>query len=318
MAIRKVPNVLIVDDNRDLLQFLQRLMAESGWNIIVAESARNARKIAAKAELNAALVDYMLPDGNGVELAAQMTQRIPGLQITLMTAAQLPAEEQAICEEREWQILRKPFLAADVMNRIRSGIGVGLRRATKRTRHGRPLSPRSTSESDRKTESKALRVFFCYSHRDEKLRDRLDAHLSMLRRMGIIETWHDRKIKPGDDWNESIDQFLNSSDLVLLLISPDFLNSDCCFRKEMKRAIERHQAGEARVIPVILRPVDWERAPFSMLQAVPTDGRPITRFSNRDDGFLDAAKNIRRIAEELSATIRRVRPSLPPERFAGS
>ena len=309
MAIRKVPNVLIVDDNRDLLQFLQRLMAESGWNIIVAESATNARKIAAKAKLNAALVDYMLPDGNGVELAAQLTQRISDLQITLMTAAQLPAEEQAICEERGWQILRKPFLAADAMNRIRSGIGVGLRRATKRARPGRAPSRHSTPESDRKVESKALRVFFCYSHRDEKLRDRLDAHLSMLRRMGIIETWHDRKIKPGDDWNESIDQFLNSSDLVLLLISPDFLNSDYCFRKEMKRAIERLQAGEARVIPVILRPVDWERAPFSMLQAVPTDGRPITRFPNRDDGLLDAAKNIRRIAEELSATIRRVRPS---------
>jgi hypothetical protein len=82
------------------------------------------------------------------------------------------------------------------------------------------------------------------------------------------------------------------------------LNSDYCYRKEMMRALERHDAKECRVIPIILRPVDWETAPFAKLQAVPKNGKPITSFANRDLGYLDAAKAIRRVAEELSATLR--------------
>jgi len=114
------PTVLLVDDNRDLLQFLERLMAESGWELMAAESAGEARKLVAKRRPNAALLDYMLPDGNGVELAQQLKQLVPNMQIIMMTGSMLPPEEEAICEEHEFPVLRKPFLAADVMNQIRS------------------------------------------------------------------------------------------------------------------------------------------------------------------------------------------------------
>jgi DNA-binding response OmpR family regulator len=113
------PAVLIVDDNRDLLQFLARLMAESGWELMAAESAGEARRMVAKRKPNAALLDYMLPDGNGVELAQQLRQIIPNLQVIMMTGSMLAPEEEAICEEHEFPVLRKPFLAADVMNQIR-------------------------------------------------------------------------------------------------------------------------------------------------------------------------------------------------------
>jgi len=113
------PTVLLVDDNRDLLQFLERLMAESGWELLTAESATEARKIVARRRPNAALLDYMLPDGNGVELAQQLRLSMPNLQVIMMTGSMLAAEEEAICEEHDFPVLRKPFLATDVMNQIR-------------------------------------------------------------------------------------------------------------------------------------------------------------------------------------------------------
>ena len=120
------PTVLLVDDNRDLLHFLERLMAEAGWKLLPAESAGEARKIAANKTLNAALLDYMLPDGNGVELGAQLRQQNPKVQVVIMTGSVLPPEEEAICEEHDFPVLRKPFLATDVMNQIRSRLAAGL------------------------------------------------------------------------------------------------------------------------------------------------------------------------------------------------
>lgn len=114
------PTVLLVDDNRDLLQFLERLMAESGWELLAAESARAALELVAKRKPNAALLDYMLADGNGVELAQQLKQMVPNVQVIMMTGSILPPEEEAICEEHDFPVLRKPFLASDVMNQIRS------------------------------------------------------------------------------------------------------------------------------------------------------------------------------------------------------
>jgi hypothetical protein len=106
----------------------------------------------------------------------------------------------------------------------------------------------------------SLEVFFSYSHTDQPLRDELEKHLSMLKRRGVITTWHDRKIGAGTAWAQQIDAHLNTAQIILLLISPDFLPSDYCYGIEMKRAIERAKIGEARVIVVMLRPVDWEGA----------------------------------------------------------
>src|SRR5205814_513347 len=97
-------------------------------------------------------------------------------------------------------------------------------------------------------------LFFSYSHKDEDLRDQLEVHLAMLKHDGIIESWHDRKIPAGDELDTSIDAKLDEADVILLLVSPDFLASRYCYEREMARAMQRHAEGSARVIPVILRP----------------------------------------------------------------
>jgi hypothetical protein len=136
-------------------------------------------------------------------------------------------------------------------------------------------------------------LFFSYSHKDEDLRDQLEVHLSMLKREGLIDAWHDRRIIAGDEVDGRIDENLERADVILLLVSPDFLASSYCYDKEMQRAMQRHQDGSARVIPVILRPCDWKNAPFGKLLAAPTDGKPVTRWPDRDEAFLDVAKHIR-------------------------
>ena len=114
------PTVLLVDDNRDLLHFLERLMADAGWKLLTAESATEARRLVAAEKPNAALMDYMLPDGNGVELGVEFLKSLPRMLVIMMTGTVLPAEEEALCEEHNFPVLRKPFLASDVMNQIRS------------------------------------------------------------------------------------------------------------------------------------------------------------------------------------------------------
>jgi len=114
------PTVLLVDDNRDLLRFLERLMADAGWKLLTAENATEAKRLMQEEKPNAALLDYMLPDGNGVELGVEFLQTVPGMLVIVMTGTILPSEEEALCEEHDFPVLRKPFLASDVMNQIRS------------------------------------------------------------------------------------------------------------------------------------------------------------------------------------------------------
>jgi hypothetical protein len=115
----------------------------------------------------------------------------------------------------------------------------------------------------------------------------------MLKRQGFIEIWHDRRIIAGERVDETISANLETADIVLLLVSPDFLASDYCYEREMMRAIERHEAGSATVIPVIVRPCDWKDAPFGNLLAAPKDGKPITQWANVDEAFLDVTTAIK-------------------------
>jgi DNA-binding NtrC family response regulator len=114
------PTVLLVDDNRDLLRFLERLMADAGWNLVTAESAAEAKLAFAQHRPDAVLLDYMLPDGNGVEVGVEFLRAVPGMLVIVMTGTILPQEEEALCEEHNFPVLRKPFLASDLMNQIRS------------------------------------------------------------------------------------------------------------------------------------------------------------------------------------------------------
>lgn len=144
-----------------------------------------------------------------------------------------------------------------------------------------------------------MEVFFSYSHQDEVLRNELEKHLSVLRRQGVIDIWTDHRIGPGEEISGEIDRYLESADIILLLVSPDFLNSDYCYDIEMKRAIERHERGEARVVPVILRPCVWQSTPFGGLKALPADGKPVTKHQSVDDAFVEVAHAIQGMAEQL-------------------
>jgi hypothetical protein len=146
----------------------------------------------------------------------------------------------------------------------------------------------------------AIQVFYSYAHEDEDLRTELNKHLILLQRQGVIVGWHDRRITAGTKWSGEIDAHLQRAQIILLLVSADFLASDYCYEVELQRAMTRHEADEARVIPIILRAVDWSSAPFGLLQALPQDGRPITSWSNRDEAFHDVARGIRAVAEEIT------------------
>ena len=144
-----------------------------------------------------------------------------------------------------------------------------------------------------------LRVFYSYSHRDERMLDRLRKHLAMLRRQNLITEWYDRNVEAGSDWRKEIMRELEAADVILLLVSADFLDSDFCYQEETLRAVDRSARGEAKVIAVMLRPVDgWETTPFAKLQVVPRDARPITSWANTDRAFSDAAAKIRSAVQD--------------------
>ena len=142
-------------------------------------------------------------------------------------------------------------------------------------------------------------LFFSYSHVDENLRDQLEIHLAGLRRQGLISSWHDRRIMAGENFGDAIDNHIDTADVILLLVSPDFIASDYCYEREMKRALEKHERGDARVIPVILRPCDWHDLPFGKLLATPRDGRPITKWPNTDEAFQDVVTAIKGALKHL-------------------
>ena len=155
-------------------------------------------------------------------------------------------------------------------------------------------------------------VFFSYSHKDENLRDQLETHLAMLKRQGVISAWHDRRLIVGTEIDAGISQELERADIILLLVSPDFLASDFCYG----RALKRHAEGTARVIPVILRPCEWAHAPFGELLAAPKDGKPVTRWTDPDEAFLDITRAIRAAAVPItgSAPVISQAPAIPSRR----
>ena len=144
-------------------------------------------------------------------------------------------------------------------------------------------------------------VFFSYSHRDKGMRDELEIHLSILKRQGIIDTWHDRRILPGDKFGHTIDANLRESNIILLLVSPYFLDSDYCYEREMDTAIAMHDEGKARIIPVILEHCDWKNTPLKEFLAIPRDGKPISEYPNVNKAFHEVTEEIRSVAEKFSA-----------------
>jgi tetratricopeptide (TPR) repeat protein len=150
--------------------------------------------------------------------------------------------------------------------------------------------------------TQAVEVFYSYAHEDEALRNELVKHLSTLRRQSYISEWYDRHILAGTDWAQEVDAHLDSASLILLLISADFIASDYCYGIEMQRALDRHHAQQARVVPIILRPTDRSGTPFAALQFLPSNGKAVTTWQNRDEAWLDVANGIRKVIEDLTSS----------------
>lgn len=148
--------------------------------------------------------------------------------------------------------------------------------------------------------SPSIRIFVCYAHRDESLLNRFKKQLRPFLEQGIIEVWHDRDISPGVEWEPEISSNLDAAHVILLLISPDFMESSYCRGVEMKRALERHERGDAKVIPIILRPAHWQDI-LGNIQALPSDARPVTSWSNQDKAFFDIADGLRKIIKNGNA-----------------
>jgi WD40 repeat protein len=146
-----------------------------------------------------------------------------------------------------------------------------------------------------------ISIFICYARRDEALLNELKTHLKPLQRDGLINLWYDHDISAGTEWEPQIMRHLNAAQIVLLLVSPDFMNSDYCYGIEMNRALKRHERGEARVIPIILRPVYWHGKLLGKLQALPTDGKPVTSsfWQDRDAAFYDITQGLCQVVKQL-------------------
>lgn len=154
-------------------------------------------------------------------------------------------------------------------------------------------------------------VFVSYSSVDEQSRMELEKHLSLLKREEAIETWNFRLIDAGTDWKSEIDAHLESADIIVLLVSADFIASDYCWNIEMREAIRRHRDGTARVIPVIVRDCDWSSAPFAAIQALPPGGRPVTSHRPKDKAWKEVADGIRKAISQPKKGLTESPPATP-------
>jgi TIR domain len=147
--------------------------------------------------------------------------------------------------------------------------------------------------------TKGIKIFYSYAQEDETLRKQLDRHLAPLRQQGLT-SWHDHKILPGAERAVEIDQHLNTAHIVLLLISPHFMESSNCYNVEIERALQRSRAGETRVIPIILRPVNLQGTVFASLEALPKNKKPVTKWIDKDEACVDIANGIQSVIDDIA------------------
>jgi hypothetical protein len=154
-----------------------------------------------------------------------------------------------------------------------------------------------------RTPPPAVDVMLSYAHKDQDLCDQLREHLSGLRRAKVINDWHDRQIDAGENWRAGIDDHLDRAHIVLLLVSSAFLSSDYCQDVEVRRAMERHRAGDAIVVPIVLRDCDWSNTPFGHLNKLPRHHPAVTLAPDRDQAFAEIARELKGIIERRWADV---------------
>ncbi len=145
----------------------------------------------------------------------------------------------------------------------------------------------------------SVKVFVSYAHEDEFYKDELNRHLGALKRNGRIEVWNDRQIISGQEWDNAIKEELNSADIILLLISVHFIASDYIWNTELARAIERHRSRTCIVVPIFCSACDHAGLPFSALQGLPRDARPISTFQSSDEAYLDIINGLKQVLDGM-------------------
>lgn len=286
--------ILWIDDDEGLLDASVDLFREYGFKLLTATNTVRALSILRRQRLDGVLLDVRLERSgeNGLELLQELRHLYPTLKVVIFTAYPNYVDHviaqrlgASFYFENLWKMIPvDPDMLRAFFDALHQIFEAGLARPTAAPRLGAPTP---------------LSVFCSYSHRDERLRDKLETHLAGLKREGMISTWHDRRIGAGREWAREIDERLNTADIILLLVSANFMASDYSNDVEIRKALKQHKAGGARVIPIILQPVDWQSAPFGKLQALPSDGKPVTRWTNREAAFLNIAQGIRKVIEEV-------------------
>lgn len=138
---------------------------------------------------------------------------------------------------------------------------------------------------------RVVNMFYCYAHEDEAYCLELEKHLTLFKRQGYLVSWSDRQVAPGADWRREIAIHLTTANLIVLLLSPDFMYSDAC-HEEMRQALAFAREGRARVIPILLRSVVWQQTPLADFQILPPDDKPITLWEDRDEAWQTIALSI--------------------------
>ena len=188
-----------------------------------------------------------------------------------------------------------PLPRREVRSQARTSIIPATTGRAEPTRHTPPTTLAPTA-----AEPGPVHVFISYAHKDESFLEELQAHLALLQRQGAIESWHDRTIMPGAEWQGRIDEALKQAQIVLLLISADFLASNYIWDVEVSRALSRHDAGKTRVVPIILRSCDWQSAPFARLQALPRNACPVTLWQVRNESrWVGVARGLGLVSEQI-------------------
>ncbi|AUX38942.1 uncharacterized protein SOCE26_003230 [Sorangium cellulosum] len=170
--------------------------------------------------------------------------------------------------------------------------------------------------------ARPVKVFCSYSIEDEAYRQEFDMALAGMRGAGLVETWSFRSIPPGEAVESRVAQALNEADIIVLLVSASFLDSDYCWDIEMRRAVERHDRGDARLVPVVVRSCEWSDAPFAGLSALPQDAKPVASWTHRDEAWTSVARGIRTLVSEIRSgarparTVRQATPAMPTYRDA--
>jgi WD40 repeat protein len=162
-------------------------------------------------------------------------------------------------------------------------------------------------------EKKSVKVFCCYARKDKRLQEKLMKHLSALQRQGLIEVWYDGKIDPGMPWEQEIKNALQSAQIILLLVSSDFIASNYCWEVELQRTMERHERGEAEIVPILLSPCFWKELPFAKLQMLPTGAKPVTLWPDRDRALLDVTEGVNKVAQKLATLHQELEQQTPSQ-----